>query len=95
MAEQPLESRLMRRAEEQFGNACRQLEVGAKLNAAAIDAVLTPYTFDHSDKGGEALYAPQAVAYGYAQLIHALRAVQILCIDYECLSAGSEVLAEG
>jgi hypothetical protein len=91
MQESPLEERLMRRAESQFAATCKQLEIGARLNASAISAACD--AFNHSDTE-EQHFAPQAVAYGYTQLVHLHRALVLLAIDYEFLSAGSAALAE-
>jgi hypothetical protein len=95
MQESPLEGRLMRVAEESFGNACKALAVAAQLNHSAASAVLEPGIFDHSDEAEEGRFAPTAIAYGIAQLAQLHRQLLLLAIGMEMAAAEAEVLAEG
>jgi hypothetical protein len=79
-----LESRLMRIAERQYEQACKQLVPIARINSAAVASALE--AFDHSDPE-EAVFAAQAIGYAFAQLVHLHRANLCLAMDYEMLSA--------
>ena len=93
MSDSTLERKLLSVAEEQFAAACRQLTPIARINAAAVVSVLEADVFDHNDPE-EAHYAAQAVAFGFAQLVHLHRSLVLLAIDYEHLSATGVSLAE-
>jgi len=93
LPESPLPAAQIAVADAQFATSCKQLISIARINAAAIEAVLEPGTFDHGSEA-EQHFAPDAIAYGYQALIYGLRALQLLALDYECISASAEAVRE-
>ena len=91
--ESPLPAAQIAVADAQFRTSCKQLISIARINAAAVTAVLEPDTFDHSSEA-EQHFAPDAIAYGYAQIVHSLRCFQLLALDYECINATGASVAE-
>jgi hypothetical protein len=93
LPESPLPAAQIAVADAQFATSCKQLVSIARINAAAVEAVLEPGTFDHGSEA-EQHYAADAIAYGYAQIVHSLRCFQLLALDYECINANGSALTE-
>jgi len=85
----PFESPSLQAAECQYAQACKELIPIARVNAAAVISNIE--AFDHRDEE-EAVFAPQAVAFGYLQLLHLHRINLLLSIAGEL--AAAEVLVD-
>jgi hypothetical protein len=82
----------MQASADQFAAALRYQESIANINRAAVEAAID--CFDHSDIGGEARFAPEAVAMGIASLRMLLIPFVIYATDLECLNATGASVAE-
>ena len=72
-----------------FAKACKELEISARLNAQAVEAVVDLQRMSPDSESAQ--MCSDSLSFALSQPIHLMRAVQLLALDLELAAARAKV----
>ena len=79
----------LQQSADQFAQACKELELSARINAQAVTAVFEWHCSDQSEQSGQMV--ADSLSFALVAPAHLLRAAQLWCLDCEMASARERV----
>ena len=77
----------LQQSADQFGAACKELELSARINAQAVTAVFEWHCSDQSEQSSQMV--ADSLSFALVAPAHLLRVAQLWCLDCETIEAAA------